>query len=91
MATGSIAPAPTGNAFAKWSTVKSALASASAPAGALGSQSEAQLDAEFLRQKIEHEIFGLPLRKASDITDDDIIALIRERSNGALPAATRPR
>ena len=35
------------------------------------------------------QVFGLPLRRADEITDDDILALIRERSNGTVaPLAT---
>jgi len=48
--------------------------------------SQAQLDAQLLRQKIETEVFGLPLRRADQITDSDILALIRSRAESALPA-----
>lgn len=47
---------------------------------------QAQLDEQLLRQKIETEVFGLPLRRADQITDLDILALIRSRAESALPA-----
>merc|ERR1719424_325436 len=48
--------------------------------------SQGQLDDQLLRQKIETEVFGLPLRRADLITDDAILALIRARAESALPA-----
>lgn len=47
--------------------------------------SQAVLDAQHLRQRIETEVFGLPLRRADEITDSDILALIRSRAPSALP------
>jgi hypothetical protein len=65
---------------AKWGQKPGLKATASAPV------SQAQLDAQLLRQKIETEVFGLPLRRADLITDSDILALIRARAESALPA-----
>lgn len=65
---------------AKWGPKPGLKATAGAPV------SHAQLDAQYLRQKIETEVFGLPLRRADQITDSDILALIRARAESALPA-----
>lgn len=47
--------------------------------------SQAVLDAQHLRQRIETEVFGMALRRADEITDSDILALIRSRCESALP------
>ena len=66
----------------KWASLRPLLASVAAPA----SDVTGQLDAQFLKQRILTEVFGLPLRRADEITDHEVIALIRDRCDLPIPA-----
>ena len=49
---------------------------------------EGQRAAEFLRQKIMTEILGQPLRPGWEITDEEVVAAIRDKCGLPTPAAT---